>query len=328
MVAFSRRHVLQAGAALTLPLGLTACDSWAARPVAVAAHPWVGYLPMFMAQDRGWLDASQVSLVPTSHAQASIDALRSGRVQAAALTLDEALTVRASALPISIVLVFNVSMGADALLVRPGISALAELKGQRIGYEGSSVAEIMLTEILQRAGLQRQDIELVTALSDEHMALWQRRRVDALITYEPVATRLLAKGMTRLFDSQQIPNTIVDVLALRHDAQGSAYAGAVRHLLAAHLKAVDSIRRNPQDAAYRLSGRLGLPAEAVMGAFRGLEVPDASRNFYLLGGSQPQLLPVVDRVIGILKLQGQGSAAIRSDDLLDASYLPTEDLLK
>lgn len=309
---------------MALPLGLTACDAWSARAVSVAAHGWVGYLPMFMAQDRGWLDPAQVLLLSTSDAQASIDALRSGRVQAAALTLDEALTVQAGGLPISIVLVFNVSMGADMLLVRPGIQTLAELKGQRVGLEGSTVAEIMLTEILQRGALQRTDIQRVTAGSEQHLALWQQRKVDALITFEPVASHLQVKGMQRRFDSQQIPNTIVDVLVLRQDAQGAAYAGALRHLMKAHLKAVHAIRRNPQDAAHRLAGRLALPAAAVMGAFRGVEIPDAGRNFYLLSGPSSPLLPVARRVAHILKLAPSQDAL---DGLLDASYLPTEELL-
>jgi len=298
------------------------------QPISVAAHDWIGYQPMFMAQDRGWLDAAQVKLVPTQHSQASIDALRRGQVQAAALTLDEALSLVASQLPVSIVLVFDVSMGADVLLVRPGIRTLADLKGQRVGLETSSLAQIMLTEALQRAQLTSQDITQVMTPYDQHEAVWQQRQVDALITFEPAATRLQAQGMQRLFDSQHIPNTIVDVLVLHQSALGYAYAGAVRHLLAGHFRAVDTIRHNPQDAAYRLAGRLGLPAAAVMTAFKGLEMADASKNFYLLGGQTPQLRPVAERVAQILKLSGDRDALTGLDQLFNASYLPTKELLR
>jgi NitT/TauT family transport system substrate-binding protein len=73
---------------------------------------------MFLARERGWLNDSQVQLVQTRSASESISALRSGKVQAAALTLDEVLVARASGLALSVVLVFNVSLGADMLVAR------------------------------------------------------------------------------------------------------------------------------------------------------------------------------------------------------------------
>jgi len=324
----SRRRLVWRSAGAVTALCLGACDVLSSQQISVAAHDWIGYQPLFMAQDRGWLDAAQVNLVPTQHSQASIDALRNGQVHAAALTLDEALSLVASQLPVSIVMVFDASMGADVLLVRPGIRTLADLKGQRVGLENSSLAQIMLTEALQRAQLTSQDITQVMTPYDQHEAVWQQRQVDALITFEPVATRLQARGMQRLFDSQHIPNTIVDVLVLHQRALGYGYASAVRHLLAGHFRAVDAIRHNPQDAAYRLAGRLGLPAAAVMTAFKGLEMADASRNFYLLGGQPPKLLPTAERVAGILKLSDGSGLTTRLDRLFNASYLPTEDLMR
>ena len=135
----------------------TACGWLQDLPVSVAAHVWLGYEPLFTARDRGWLDAGQVTIQETRSAVESMSALRAGKVHAAALKLDEVLGARATGLALSVVLVFNVSMGADMLLVRPGITELVQLKGLRIGHEASAVAETMLAEILKVAGLQRQD---------------------------------------------------------------------------------------------------------------------------------------------------------------------------
>lgn len=296
-------------------------------PVAVAAHVWLGYEPMFLARDRGWLDTTRVTLLETRSAIESMAALRAGTVQAAALTLDEVLGARATGLALSVVLVFNVSLGADMLLARPGITQLGQLKGLRVGYEASSVAEVMLAEFLRAASMAHQDIELLQIRVEDQLNAWQRHAADAFISYEPMATQLLAQGMTRLFDSRQIPNTIVDVLAVRNDALDHAHAKALNHLIAAHFHALDDLVRNPQDAAYRMAGHLNLPAAGVLSAFRGLMLPSVANNYRLLAGSDPELLTTAKRVADILLRIGILSRSDALTDLTNARYLPTEGLL-
>lgn len=324
----SRRQALAAaGSVVWLPL-LPSCGWLQDQPVSVAAHVWVGYEPLFLARDRVWLDADQVTLHETRSALESIAALRAGKVHAAALTLDEVLGARASGLNLSVVLVFNVSLGADMLLVRPGITQLAQLKGLRIGYEASSVAEVMLAEILKAADLTRLDVRLKKMGVAEQWVAWQQQTVDAFISYEPVATQLLAQGMNRLFDSRQIPDTIIDVLAVRQDALGLGHAKALRHLIAAHFRALDELTSNPQDAAYRMAWHLNLPAASVLAAFKGLILPTPASNYRMLAGSTPELLPTARRVIDILLRSGILSKEDALTDLVNSSYLPTEGLLK
>lgn len=285
----SRRHALAAACGTLLAPVVPGCGWVQDLPLAVAAHVWVGYEPMFLARERGWLDGDQVKLHETRSAIESIGALRAGTVQAAALTLDELLGARASGLALSAVLVFNVSMGADMLLVRPGITELAQLQGLRIGYEASSVAEVMLAEILKAAGLTRQQVHLEKIPVDEQVKSLQHHAVDAFITYEPVATQLLARGMARLFDSHQIPDTIIDVLAVHQDALDAAHSKALEHGIAAHFRALDELTRNPQPARCRLPH--GLAPEPAgtkcIGSLQGPELAHTGQQLPNAGRQHP-----------------------------------------
>jgi NitT/TauT family transport system substrate-binding protein len=322
----SRRAFLSwTGAAACAP-GLPACDSLFDLPISVASHVWVGYEPMFLARDKGWLNPQQAQLLETSSAIESLRALKEGKVQGAALTLDEMLCARADGVPLSLVLIFDISAGADMLVVRHGIKTLADLKGQRIGYEKSSVGQLMLAEILKEARLTPEDIRRQHLSVDQHSDAWDRHQVDALITYEPVASQLLAKGAVRLFDSRQIPNTIIDVLALRSDVLDYRHASAVKHLLISHFRALDHIKRNPQDAAYRMTRHLKLPPADVLQAFKGLMLPDAANNYRLLSGAKPEIL------INVAKLSStmvQSKLLPKEDTLVNlirADFLPPESL--
>jgi NitT/TauT family transport system substrate-binding protein len=134
--------------------------------------------------------------------------------------------------------------------------------------------------------------------------------------------------MTRLFDSRQIPNTIVDVLAVRSDALDHAHAKALKHLVATHFRALDELTHNPQDSAYRMAGHLNLPAAEVLAAFRGLMLPKLAENHRLLVGKEPDLYPTARRVADILLRLGILSQSDTLTNLINDAYLPTEGLLK
>ncbi|MDO9050918.1 MAG: ABC transporter substrate-binding protein [Methylotenera sp.] len=271
-------------------LAMPACGLLIDKPIAVAAHVWPGYAPMFLAQDEGWLNAKQVRLVQTRNATASIQALINGEVDGAALTLDEVLKVRSMGLPVSVVMVFNVSAGADMLLADASIKNLPELKGKRIGYEPSSVGEVMLIKILQMAHLTKKEVLLVPINVDQHHQAWRNKQIDAIITYEPVATLLLTQGAHKLFDTRQAPNMVIDVLVLRKDALNFRYATSIRHLISAHFRALRHLSHNPHDAAYRMAAHLGLGVQQVLGAYKGLQLPDAANNYRLLAADKQLFL--------------------------------------
>lgn len=315
--------------ALAPALGmLGACQPVAEQPIRIAAHVWVGYEPMFLARDKGWIDSQQVQLVQTASARDSLLAVAQGQVMGAAVTLDEMLAAREAGMALSLVLVFNSSLGADMLLVRPGIRQLSDLKGKRLGVEASSVGTLMLAQILKLAGLDKRDVQIEFVAATQHADAWQRKKLDALISYEPVATGLLNQGMVRLFDTRQIPNTIVDVLAVRTDLLEPAHTKALQHLISGHFRALDHLMRNPQDAAYRMAAHLNLPASQVLIAYKGLVLPTAANNYRLLMGSPPEIhqsaakLSALMLDAGLLKLPDQLA------DLIRAEFLPTDNLLK
>jgi NitT/TauT family transport system substrate-binding protein len=278
---------------------------------------------MFLARHEGELDIKQVNLVETASATESLKALAEGKVDGAALTLDEVLQARSKGMPLTVVMIFDVSAGADVLIARPGIKKLADLKGRRIGYESGALGALMLAETLRAGGLTKKDVKLVSLAINEQHDAWMSGQVDALVTYEPVSSQLLAQGAVRLFDSRQIPNTIVDVLAFRNEVLDWRHAAAIRHLLSAHFQALSQLNHNPHDAAYRMSTHMGLPEAEVLLAFKGLLLPDAINNRHLLTGSSPPLLDSARKVSALMV----GESLLPHDDpltaLLCADFLPS-----
>ena len=279
-----------------------------------------------MARNEGWLEEQTARLYQTQNATESLQALAEGKVHGAALTLDEVLQARQSGQKLTAVMIFNISAGADMLVARPQLASLSDLRGKRLAYEQSSVGALLLAEILNKAGLARSDLTLLPLGVDKQVAAWREKAFDAAITYEPVASELLDLGARKLFDSRQIPNTIVDVLVIRSDLV-SEYDEALRHLLRAHFRALDHLARNPHDAAYRMAGHLGLPASDVLSAFKGLVLPDAPANQRLLAGKEPPLLLTAKRLSAVMVAGGLLQQPDTLHELVNADFIP-RDLLE
>jgi NitT/TauT family transport system substrate-binding protein len=304
------------GATLSL---LPACAP--APPLRVAAHVWPGYELMFLARSLGWLPAGTVTLIETRNASDSLAALKRGEVDAAALTLDETLRACADGVPLVVTLVFDISAGADVVMARPGVGSPRDLAGRRVGVETSALGALMLHKLLKNAGLTPADLTVVPVAIDDHLAAWDRERLDAIVTYEPAASRLAARGARRLLDSRAFPDTILDVLAVRADAM-ETHAAALRALTTAHFRALRHLRTNPYDAGHRLAARLGMPAGQTFGAFRGLQLPTIEANRRLLA-PDGEVAATAALLAGVLVEAGILDRAVAVGGIASDAFLPS-----
>ena len=295
-ICLSRRGFLAGLAAFGIAT-LSGCKP--AAPLAVAAHVWPGYELMFRARDQGWLDSARLRLLRTTSATESIEALRTNRVGAAALTLDEVLRVRGEGIPLTVVLVFDISSGADVVLASDSIDSLAALRGKRIGVEESAVGSLMLHKLEEAAGLREDEFIPVSLRIEEQLATWRSGSLDAIVSYEPTATLLEHAGARRIFGSRRFPPAIIDVLAIRAEAL-DRHTEALRLLATGHFRALRHLTAHRVDAVHRLASTMKLDAESVTDVYRGLELPDLDRNRRLLRGLPPPLLQTAAELSDLL----------------------------
>ncbi len=282
---------------------LAACTSPPPRPLRIASNVWPGYEPLYLARRMGLLEPLRVRLVELGSATEVMDALTMGMVEGGMLTLDEAVRVAAAGTPLSIVLVFDVSAGADAVVARTKIAGVEDLKGKRIAVEDTALGAWHLALFLRRFGLGPKDVHIVHAEIDRQPELWRKKRADVFITFEPVKSRLVAMGGKVVFDSRQIPGKIVDVLVVRREVAQREQARLLA-LRKAWLAALEEMHTHPEASARKMRYRLGLPAFKVQKAFLGLRLGDAEVNRRLLGGHPPPILRTAREIAQVLHKQG------------------------
>ncbi|HET8807850.1 MAG TPA: ABC transporter substrate-binding protein, partial [Methylophaga sp.] len=218
----------------------------------------------------------------------------------AALTLDEALRLSEQITDLQILLVTNISDGADKIISHPEINQIRQLKGKRIAVEENSVGIYLLYLALQKAQLELDDVFLLPATVNQHLPLMQSRRADAVVTFDPTAYQLEKLGFETLFDSTQIDNKIVDVLVCRKSLI-TERPQAIKQLLAAYWQAHQVLVNSPQQAYPLIAKRLGVPMAALPVIYQNLILPDKSLNAQLI---TEDLSAIIDQTGHFLLDQG------------------------
>lgn len=254
-----------------LLLALVACARETEKPLRVGSNQWIGFEPVYLARSMGLLDGSNIHLIELRSATQVMDSLRTGNLEVAMLTLDEVLTVMQDGVKLSVIALMDISKGADVLLARPGVT-LDTLRGKRIGVENTAVGAVILEGALDKAGLSVEDIHIIPARADDHETMYLEGKVDAVVTFEPVRTKLLKIGAQQIFDSRDIPNQIIDVMVVRADIE-DRYQRQLKKLIESYFKALDFLEEHPEEATEQMAPRMQISAEELQKAFTGVELP-------------------------------------------------------
>lgn len=313
----SRRRFLSALPALAAVV-LSACEAWRG-PLRVGANLWSGYVGLRMVDEARRLP--QLRVLDMVNSSAVLAAFRNGLLDAAALTLDETLQLAAAEVPIRAVLVFDVSMGGDAIVGRPGVRTVYDLAGARVGVETEALGAYVVSRALDLAGLRVDSVDIVTLAPERQEAAFTSGKVDAVVTFEPLRSRLLALGGRELFSSRQIPGEIVDVLVIREDLPEGGRA-VVQQLVNSYFATLPEVLAAPEHAARVLGARAGLDGPGLRAALKNMVLPDLAGNRAMLGQGEGSLAPTLKRLKDLLNGRGLlPLGAIEVDRLLDPSFV-------
>jgi NitT/TauT family transport system substrate-binding protein len=292
-------------------------------PLKIGTNKWIGSETLYLAHNLQLFDPQTIRLIEMPSATTVARALRSESLDVAALTLDVALTLMQFVPDLCIILVMDRSVGADALLAKPGIQTLAALKSKRIGVENSAVGAILLDAALRAGNLRIGDVKLVPAAVNLHEQYYLSDKVDALVTFEPYKSRLLAAGAQNLFDSRDTPGLIMDVLITRVSVVQQRET-ELKALIEAHFKALNHVYRHQMEAMDIIASYLGVGRDDVGRLAKGITIPGLADNRRLLLGKPPGLKDGVDKLIGMMQERQLLFMKIKSDNILNGQLLPYE----
>ena len=275
-------------AGAVLLLAVSACSREPETALRIGTNVWIGSEPLYLARELGHLDPAVVQLVEYPSASEVLRAYRNQAIDGMVISLDELFGLAVDGLQPRVILVVDVSHGADVVVGRPGMKTMQDLKGKSVAVESGALGAFVLSRALTLNGMQASDVNVVHLESNEQPKAFEKGMVDGAVTFDPYRAQFLQAGAATLFDSTRIPGEIVDLVAVRATVINKQ-PKAVHALLAGWFKATDYMKVDPRDAARRMGIRQQTTGEQFLEAQKGLHVPTREENLKMLGGSKPEL---------------------------------------
>lgn len=297
---------------LTGSLLIFSCQPASEPPLRVGSNVWAGYEALYLARELDLYPDNTVALKELSASTETLRAFRQGQLDIAAVTLDEFLRLSEQVEDLQILLVTNISDGADKIISRPEITSLYELKGKRVAVEENSVGSYLLYQALQKAGLSLDDVTLRPSTINQHIQLMQSNRADAVVTFDPTAYKLQQLGFSTLLDSSQIDGKIVDVLVTRKTLLNDR-PEAVSQLIDTYWQAHNVLVNEPQKAYPLIAQRLNIDPSALPAIYQQLIMPDKAMNAALLSTGLTDFIDDTGMFLlkqGLLKKQPDAKALL------------------
>jgi NitT/TauT family transport system substrate-binding protein len=189
----------------------------AAPPLHLGYSDWPGWVAWQVAIDKGWLKEAGLDVkFEWFDYSASMEAFAAGKLDGDFVTNGDALVMGAGGARNVAVLLTDYSNGNDMIVGRPGIHALKDLKGKKIGIEVGLVEHLLLLDGLKKSAMTQDDVTLVNSKTNETPQVLASGQVDAIGAWQPnsgLAIRALP-GAHPIYTSAQSPGLIYDLLAV------------------------------------------------------------------------------------------------------------------
>jgi NitT/TauT family transport system substrate-binding protein len=252
--------------------------------VRIGANRWVGFDLLAMAEDLGWFEEEGfhveiVDLGTTSDIRAAFER---GYVDGMATTLMEVIQSRSEAdrAPVA-VLITDYSDGADVVVARRDITAVAGLAGARIAVE-PPLGIYILSQMLAAAEMTLNDVEIVWVSQAEMPGLAWAGQIDAAVTFPPASIELTHDlGYNTLFSSAEIPGEVLDVVSFSEQFTRD-HPEAVRAILRVWDRSLRYLSEHHREAVAAIAAREGLEAVEVEEALGGVQWLSLSQQSGLL----------------------------------------------
>jgi NitT/TauT family transport system substrate-binding protein len=230
-------------------------------PVRIGYLPIYVDLPLFVAKEKGFFDKRgvQVELIRFASSPEIGTALLTGDLQFGASIAYSVVLSTESRDPdrLKVFIVDSETpenyLSSFVVLANSGIKSLNDLKGKKVGSFPGPTAVTFGKMVLEKAGINpERDLQFVELDSASHLSALESHTIDALFTYEPIATQaVLEKGAVKLLPGA-VESEIINpwqagvwVVGKKMATENSAEASSV---MLALYDAIDYIRANPSQA--------------------------------------------------------------------------------
>ena len=257
----------------------------ATMSMTMGTAPWVGQVPLYIAMEKGFFAEQGLDFELRNFGTSGdyLSAFLSDNLDSVSLVSSEAVTLADSGKDFKIVLVQDNSVGGDGILAKDSVASIEDFAGKQIAVDTSGVSYFFLLQVLQEAGLSKDDVTIVNTDPAAAAAAFQSNSVEIAVTYAPYlqqAADAVADGRI-IYDSSEMPTAIID-LYLFDAAYVEENPEAVQAFVNGIFMGLEFLETDEEEALEIGATALDVEPADVAADLEGVKLPDQETNIEMM----------------------------------------------
>jgi len=177
------------------------------KEIKLAVNSWIGYVPLFYANEKGWLQKSGIKLIKTNSLGESVSLYKNGFVDGLASTQYEYLQISTKVKPI---ILLDKSFGGDMILSNKSIDKLVVSKDITAYLEIGSVNFLLLNYFLKSHNISMNNINLISSNQKQLVQMLSDYNNDIIVvTYSPYDVNFKKLGFKVVASTKTDKNLLI-----------------------------------------------------------------------------------------------------------------------
>ncbi|MDX2215569.1 MAG: ABC transporter substrate-binding protein [Oculatellaceae cyanobacterium bins.114] len=264
------------------------------QPIRLGFNLWPGAIPWQIAEDQDLFKAAGVNAEITWFQVLGdqINAFNAGKIDIANLTLNDLFMSNSNGVLCKVILMPDVSAGADAIVASNSVTSVQDFVGKQAGVEIATIGHLLFLQALAKNGIDPQSVPIVNMAADAAISAIIAGKLDVAYSYDPFITQLLHSGKGNVvFSSKDVPGLIADTV-VAHDSLLNSRTVEVQKLVDVWHQVLDFRNQNQKDAYAIEAKRAGVSVEDYAALQKGLEwlTPQQTLETFQPGNTTRSLL--------------------------------------
>lgn len=242
------------------------------EPINITVSSWTGYMPIFYAKEKGWLDTLNINILHVSTLNESLKFYKAGLCDGLATTNDIAIKLQKTHQLIP-VMVLDRSDGGDKVLSNISLDQIKVMQDEIDVYlEMDSVNLLVFEGFIKYYDLNKSRYKLHNMNQNFLTKIEPSDKPKLFITYDPFSSILKQENYQEIASSKLSTINIIDLLLIKESVYHK-YPNAFKQLRKSINRAIKNLEKDPYEfyktVEYYLEGQ---SYETFLGSLSGIEL--------------------------------------------------------
>lgn len=311
-----------------LGLGLSLINSSCNTPqitpnLRIGINDWIGYQIILAARSLGYFKKRlvEVDFIYFNNLQDATRAMYRGSLDATFTTLWDLLELNPEREQVEpqIILITDISAGADGIVARSPLQNLSDLRGKNIGVKLATVNQLILLEALHLHQISSAEIEMINLPNEIAAQQLLSGKLDAVVLWQPLLGEIAQKiGGKIVYNTSQTDSLVIDILATT-PTKLQQTAESLRRFLWVWLDLMQHLEKNPQSVFESLSAILGRNPLALQQDYQGVKAGTHALNQHFFG-QESALKKAIADITQLIEADLHHAKPVAPLDNLDPSF--------